>query len=116
MTRVLVCGGRDYNDWERVSAVLNKLDAEMGIGVIIEGGARGADKAARNWAYQGNIPTETYNAEWEAHGTFAGPMRNKRMLEEGQPDLVIAFPGGAGTRNMIRQARKAGVEVVEIAP
>ena len=33
------------------------------------------------------------------------------MLAEGKPDLVVAFPGGAGTANMIEQARAAGVRV-----
>lgn len=32
----------------------------------------------------------------------------------GGPDLVLAFPGGAGTANMVSQARKAGVAVKEI--
>jgi hypothetical protein len=32
------------------------------------------------------------------------------MLEE-NPDLVVAFPGGSGTRNMVEIARKAGVTV-----
>ena len=32
----------------------------------------------------------------------------------GKPDLVVAFPGGAGTLNMVMQARKAGVRVIEI--
>lgn len=117
--RVLVCGGRDYNDHERLFAVLNKLNAEAGIDVIIEGGARGADRLAREWARmiaKPGVDAETYEADWDAFGSFAGPMRNKAMLEEGKPDLVIAFPGGSGTRDMIRKAKKAGVEVIEIAP
>jgi hypothetical protein len=113
--RVLVCGGRDYSDKARVFAVLDKLDGEAGIDRIIEGGAKGADTWAAQWGGSRGI-LETYPADWEAFGSMAGPMRNKAMLDEGKPDLVIAFPGGAGTRNMIRQARKAGVEVIEIAP
>lgn len=116
MTRVLVCGGRDYHDDVRVWAVLDKLHVEAGIDRIIQGGARGADSLASDWADQSNVPQDQYDADWEAFGSMAGPMRNKAMLDEGKPDLVIAFPGGAGTRNMIRQARKAGVEVIEIAP
>jgi len=116
MTRVLVCGGRDYDDFERVEAVLSKLHAEAGIDAIIQGGARGADLLAYNWAHWAGVPCEQYDADWEAFGRMAGGMRNKAMLDEGRPDLVIAFPGGSGTRNMIRQARKAGVEVIEIAP
>tara|TARA_R110000851_G_C13102466_1_gene568860 strand:+ start:1730 stop:2077 length:348 start_codon:yes stop_codon:yes gene_type:complete len=114
--RVIVCGGRDYANRERVNAVLDKLHREAGISRIIEGGAKGADRLASDWAESLAVPTTRYEADWEAHGTFAGPRRNATMLEDGQPDLVIAFPGGVGTRNMIRQARKAGVEVVEIAP
>ena len=116
MTRVLVCGGRNYRNHERVGAVLNKLHDEMGIDLIIQGGARGADELAFGWARANGIADEQYDADWETHGTFAGPMRNKRMLEEGRPDLVIAFPGGRGTADMVRKARRAGVEVVEIAP
>jgi hypothetical protein len=116
MTRVLVCGGRDYADKARVYAVLDKFHAEAGIDLIIEGGARGADQWGEFWAVERDVPFDRYEADWEAFGSFAGPKRNKAMLDEGNPDLVIAFPGGAGTRNMIRQARKAGVEVVEIAP
>lgn len=114
--RVLVCGGRDYSDRQRVGAVLDKLHSEAGISRIIEGGALGADRLASDWAEGLAVATTRYEADWDAYGTFAGPRRNATMLEDGQPDLVIAFPGGAGTRNMIKLARKAGVEVVEIAP
>jgi hypothetical protein len=36
------------------------------------------------------------------------------MLTEGKPELVVAFPGGRGTAHMMRIAREAGVEVVEV--
>lgn len=114
--RVLICGGRNYDDSRRVYAVLDKLHAEAGVDRVIEGGARGADALARRWAENvGAVPVDTFEADWEAHGTFAGPMRNQRMLDEGLPDLVIAFPGGRGTADMVRKARKAGVQVVEIS-
>lgn len=113
--RVLVCGGRDYRDKAKVDAVLDKLCAEAGYLVIIQGGARGADSLASAWAYMtGNYQVQ-FDADWENDGSFAGPKRNQRMLTEGEPDLVIAFPGGRGTADMVRKARKAGVEVVEIA-
>lgn len=107
--RVLVCGGRAYYDKDRVLAVLNKLHSEAGIDLIIEGGANGADQLGNSWAMAHGVPVETYHA-------FAGPMRNRQMLEEGRPDTVVAFPGGRGTADMVRKARKAGVTVVEISP
>jgi len=36
------------------------------------------------------------------------------MLDEGKPDLVVAFPGGGGTKDMVRRAVKAGVSVHEV--
>lgn len=114
--RVLVCGGRNYKDHVRLGDVLNKLHDEAGIDLIIQGGARGADELAFAWARVNGVPEEQFDADWENHGSFAGPMRNKRMLDEGKPDLVIALPGGRGTADMVKKARKAGVQVVEIAP
>ena len=113
--RVLVCGGRNYNDHERVGTVLNALHDRAGISLIIQGGARGADELAFGWARANGVEEIQFDADWENQGSFAGPMRNKRMLEEGRPDLVIAFPGGRGTADMVRKAHKAGVKVVEIS-
>ena len=114
--RVLVCGGRNYSDHERVKAVLNALHERVGISVIIQGGARGADELAFGWARANGVEEIQFDADWETHGSFAGPMRNTQMLYEGKPDLVIAFPGGRGTGDMVRKARKSGIDVVEIAP
>lgn len=113
--KVLICGGRDYHDHIRFNEVLNKLHKEAGIDVVIEGGAKGADMLAANWAYTNGVARESFLADWENQGKFAGPARNQRMLDEGRPDIVIAFPGGRGTADMCRKARKAGVEVYEVA-
>jgi hypothetical protein len=37
------------------------------------------------------------------------------MLAEGKPEMVLAFPGGRGTANMVKQARSAGVSVCEVS-
>jgi hypothetical protein len=36
------------------------------------------------------------------------------MLDEGKPDLVVAFPGGGGTKDMVRRAVKAGLSIHEV--
>jgi hypothetical protein len=114
MTRVLVCGGRDYGDQATVYATLDRLHAEHRFTVLIAGGARGADTLAEQWAKDRGIPTEIYMADWKDQGRAAGPIRNQRMLIEGRPDLVVAFPGGKGTAGMTKLARDAGVAVVVI--
>jgi len=52
--------------------------------------------------------------EWDKIGKKAGPLRNQRMLDEGKPDLVVAFSGSGGTKDMVRRAVKAGVSVHEV--
>jgi len=54
-------------------------------------------------------------ANWAELGRKAGPIRNQQMLDEGKPNLVVAFPGGRGTADIVRRARAAGIEVVEFA-
>lgn len=112
--RVLVCGGRDYADRDAVFSVLNVLQAERGIALLIHGAARGADSLGAEWAASRGIEVLRFPvtpAMWHTQGKKAGPLRNGRMLAEGNPDGVVAFPGGPGTADMIRQAEAAGVKV-----
>ena len=108
---VLVCGGRAYQNRTRVFYVLSKLHAERPITHVIHGAATGADTLAGEWARMEAIPCTEYPADWATHGRAGGVIRNQHMLEAG-PDLVVAFPGGRGTRDMITRAGKAGVEVL----
>ena len=113
--RVLVCGGRNYDDYNTMATFLSALQVDRApFSVVIHGDARGADTLSDTYARRHNIPVLAFPADWKQHGTAAGPIRNRRMLEEGKPDLVVAFPGGNGTANMVMQARKAGVPVVEV--
>src|SRR5215217_1525695 len=109
--RVLVCGGRDFTDAEYLAATLESLGP---ITRIIHGGAPGADMLAGDWALRNKIPVEVYQANWLMFGKAAGPRRNAEMLAKGKPDMVVAFPGGKGTADMIRRAKAAGVPVKEV--
>lgn len=113
--RVLVCGGREFTNVEVLEACLDAvhLGNRGPIELLIHGAARGADTMAGQWALRRGIACVAYEADWEREGRAAGPIRNKRMLDEGMPDLVVAFPGGRGTANMIRQARERGFEVLD---
>lgn len=105
-----MCGGRDYENYGKVATVLSALASST---VIVEGGATGADRHAKRYAFSRGLRGETYPADWETHGKSAGPIRNQRMLDTGI-DLVIAFPGGRGTEDMKTRARAAGVPVLEV--
>lgn len=128
--RVLVTGDRNWSDRLLVWTVLSGYYADASCGwlttstepfIVIEGGAKGADRDAGLWvstcplhapvvpilppqspgwkAAAGtysdfvNLPVArwTYPADWKTYGRAAGPIRNRQMLTCGQPDLVLAF-------------------------
>lgn len=115
---VLVCGGRTYADKHKVYQVLDKIlkaaeteDREL---CIVHGNAKGADYLADCWAKERRVPTKVFPADWQKHGRAAGPIRNRQMLDEAKPKLVVAFPGSNGTKHMCDISRKAGVVVYQI--
>ena len=110
--RVLVCGGREYSDYGAVRNALDAIALRRGIGTVIHGGAGGADTLAGRWAASNGIPAVVFRPNWARHGRGAGMRRNRDMLTRGKPDLVLAFPGGPGTANMVSIAARAGVRVI----
>ena len=114
---VLVCGGRGFDDLGLLDETLTQIWSKHGKSMrIIEGGGNGADFLAKAWAKWYEIDHEQFPADWKKHGKAAGPIRNQQMLDEGTPDLVVAFPGGWGTKDMVSRAKKAEVEVMEVTP
>ena len=114
--RVLVYGGRDFTNHIVGYYILDKLHKEFGFTLVIDGMARGADTIGYNWAQTNGLPSERYPAQWDKYGKSAGPIRNKQMLDEGKPDIAVAFPGGTGTSNMTKQLLEAGVLVKFVTP
>mgnify|MGYP000554287223 CR=1 FL=1 len=121
--KILVCGGRDYDNKDKVFRVLNELcirhskfykcdDNWLPSDVtIITGGAKGADDLAAAFAMVHWTDYKEYPADWKKYGRGAGPIRNREMFNDSEPDIVLAFPGGKGTEDMINVARKGNCEV-----
>lgn len=99
---------------DRLAAAFHDIVGRVGATVVIHGAARGADTEAAWLARGRGLAVEAFPADWRKHGRAAGPLRNQRMLDEGKPDLVIAFSGGKGTADMVRRAEAAGVKVVRV--
>lgn len=99
--KICVTGGRDYQDEKRVFDVLAKLRPT----VVIQGGCpTGADAFARRWAEEAGVTCVTYEADWKQHSRAASPMRNREMLVESTPNIVVSFPGGRGTKHCTETA------------
>lgn len=112
--RILVTGGRKYQDRDHIFETLDVEHAMDPIVLLIHGNYGKADLAADDWAVSRGVKVERVNAEWTRYGPRAGPMRNTRMVKEFYPVKCIAFKGGAGTADCCRKARAAGIEVVEV--
>ena len=114
--RVLVTGSRIYRDRQNLFNVLDMVLKRAGsTGIeLIHGGARGADSLANQWAIDRGIETTVFLPDWETHGRSAGYRRNEQMIEEGAPNLVVAFPQGEarGTANQMQLAREANIPVL----
>lgn len=103
MTYVLVCGGRSYKNTARIYAVLDSINRETPVSLLITGGAVGVDSVAARWAEERGVNRCVFPANWKGKGKAAGPMRNQMMLTLMKPTLLVAFPGGTGTADMIQR-------------
>lgn len=113
----LFCGDRDYGDPYIVDvllnglAIINRVHHERPI--IVHGDAPGLDSIARDKAGTLNMSVHGYPAEWDVYGKEAGPLRNQKMLNEEDVNIVFAFhdnlKASRGTKDMINRALTAGI-------
>jgi hypothetical protein len=133
---IVAAGGRDLS-WpqERIASALLQRSDGRSVHLLLHGGARGADQAIGRAAHQLGWRVQSLPAEWGRYGRSAGPIRNRRLLEQALAEaqahtspaftasvLVIAFPGGPGTASLVQQARRCSsrspvpVVVMEVPP
>lgn len=117
--RLLVCGSRDWDDYTAMRRVLFGFLVKSG--TLVHGAAPGADSMAGVIceSHFGVVKVDPYPADWDQHGNAAGPIRNQQMLEEGEPDIVLAFVNkplaeSKGTRDMVQRSVKWGVPTFTI--
>ena len=109
--RVIIAGGRDFNDFRLLCKVCmhmlqNKTNVE-----IVSGTANGADKLGEKFADYMGYKIKQFSPNWDEFGNAAGHIRNREMAEYG--DALIAFYDGKskGTKNMIEEAEKRNLKL-----
>ena len=116
--RLIIAGPRDFQDREFVYKIVEEtvsnICKENSISSseieIVEGGARGVDSYAKEYALNNDIHYSEFKADWTAYGKSAGPIRNQQMARYG--DILLAFANGSrGTASMIREALNASLEI-----
>ena len=117
---VLVTGGRCFVEEFPIHDALDRIEALCDAAprrlelAVLQGGAAGADRIAREWAWHNNIRIITERADWTRLGKAAGPLRNQRMIDKYQPDICLAFPSdpiGPGTADTMQRCRAAAIPV-----
>lgn len=123
MVRIIICGSREFNDYEKLCRVMDNIGihsiANNDYVEIISGHCRGADMAGEKFATQYGYPLKVFEADWDTHGKAAGPIRNRQMAKyaaQADEGIVVAFPIGSsrGTRHMVDIANQYGLEVYVI--
>jgi len=132
--RLAVCGGRAFPDRQFVYDTLDRLHHDHVDGLLCDPGITelaagdagklaplsgrllGVDLQALTWADSNDIPRQRFIADWTSYGRGAGPVRNRKMLDDFQPDLLVVFPGGAGTADCKRAALERSIEILEVSP
>ena len=114
---VIVSGGRDYGEIDRMWKLLDNIHGIRHIGLLCHGACKygGADLHAENWAKSREVDYLGMPAKFTTQGPSGGPQRNAGLLKYCDPDLVLCFPGGAGTADMLKKARKAGVWTIDLS-
>ena len=107
--RLLICGDRKWSNKESIKQELITIQPD----IVIHGACRGADQLADEAAKELGIECSSYPAQWYTYGKAAGPIRNQRMIDEGNPDFVLAFhsdiANSKGTKDMVERAYLSGI-------
>ncbi|MEH6564654.1 MAG: DUF2493 domain-containing protein [Halopseudomonas sp.] len=109
--RIIVCGGRNFNDRRAVYRVLDHIHTHRSIREIIQGdGPTGADRWAREWAINCGQTLTGYQLGGTKNTRYPEQMRARQMLKD-LPDGLVAFPGHGECIALIAAARAAGVPI-----
>ena len=111
MFKVIVAGGREFNDYQLLKNKLDQLLQNKNNVEIVCGKARGADTLGETYAKEMGYSVKEFPAQWNEFGKRAGYIRNEEMAK--YADACVAFWDGEskGTKHMIDLANKHKIEV-----
>lgn len=112
MFRVIIAGGRDFNDYELLERTIDKLLVNITDDItVVCGMAHGADTLGEQYAKKRGFVVNYFPADWNKYGRSAGYRRNEQMAQNA--DALVAFWDGhsRGTKHMIDLANRYGLKV-----
>lgn len=120
MTCIIIAGGRVAVPQRIVETVVARLSRGWRKGTVtLHGAAKGTDSMAGNWLTKQGFAVQAMAINNLLDGVMedAPKRRNARMLAEGLIrglEYVLAFPGGPGTRHMVKIAEDQNVAIYDV--
>ena len=123
MFTILVCGGKDYEDYEEVFAKLGQVCDQHKLWEggydrnksnkancrVIAAASTPVDLWANSWANTYDATGQVFNLDPQ-YGVSAAGVRNAEMIEA-RPDLVVCFGQDSNTADVLGRAYKARIAV-----
>jgi len=112
MKRIIIAGGRDFNDYEYLSKSVDDFineNFQCETITIVSGNARGADKLGERYARKRGYIVEKYPADWDKYGKAAGFINNEQMISVSDGAIMFWDGSSRGTKHSIELARKKGL-------
>lgn len=112
MIRVIIAGGRDFQDWDKLVEICDLAFVNYKEIEIVSGGANGADLLGERYANERGYLIKRFPADWEKYGKSAGYRRNAEMAD--YAGALIAFWDGVsrGTQHMINLAKQKELKLL----
>ena len=112
--RIVIAGCRNYTNYEEakkfILSCINEYSKTASI-VILSGTCKGADLLGEKFAKEQNLPIRYYPAEWKRFGKAAGPIRNKKMINDCHEVICFWDKKSYGTASLIRYAKAAKIPI-----
>ena len=107
--RIAIIGSRNFDNYELLANTLE--DYKDKIGLVVSGGANGADTFGEQWADKNQIPKLIFPADWNKHNKSAGFIRNQYIVNNADAGIAFWDNKSKGTLSTIGLFEKAGKPV-----
>ena len=110
--RTIIAGTRSIWNYDALDYAIGKSD--WNITQVVCGMAPGMDSVGWAWAHVNNIPIAEFPADWAGLGKYAGLHRNIEMARNADALILIWDGTSRGSGHMLKTARHAGLQTLEI--
>lgn len=106
MKRVVIAGGRDFKDYEKLKSVCDKVLPDGPYEIVSGCEKNGADGLGERYAEEKGWPVKKFHPDWDKFGLKAGPIRNAQMADYGHAAIIFWDGKSRGSKSMIKEMKE----------